>query len=113
MDDKLALPNVEQGPSTGVSGGPQGSAENSGDEGFPDHRQGTFADDFNAITDQLGEACERSDIEVAFMVVKDPKTGLPAVFARGHQYDAISLAARVVKTIQQEMMAELMGEAAE
>jgi hypothetical protein len=113
MDDKPALPNMELEPPTGVSDDSPERIESSQSNGSSDLHQGTFDEQFSEATELFGNACERYGIDVAFVVAKDPKTGGPGVFIRGHDYDAISLAARVLKRIQQEMMAELMGEVAE
>jgi hypothetical protein len=86
------------------------SADSTGDT-REDSRQDIFDEQFQALMDGFGEACEEQNIEVAIAIAKHPSKEEPIVFFRGHLVDAASLAAGVLRQIKQQVFEQLNTEA--
>ncbi len=100
MADKTTLPDLQE--RSGTTTEPSNNVPT-------DNRQGIFDKRFDAVMGIFGQACEREGIDVAFAVAIHPQDDKPIVFLRGHTYDAASLAAKVVRRLQHQLMTELSG----
>lgn len=72
-------------------------------------QQAIFDALFAKVMDPFGEACEREGVQLAFGIAIHPNCPRPFIFLRGHQFDTISLVAKVIKGLQRELIAELSG----
>jgi len=80
------------------------------DGGLEDRRQDIFDEQFQALMNGFGEACEKQNIEVAIAIAKHPDREEPIVFFRGHLVDAAALAANVLRQIKQQLFDNLRTE---
>jgi hypothetical protein len=73
----------------------------------PDQHIGIFDENPDSILDQFGINCERVGINTAIAICKDPDTGKPMVFIRGHLYDVGVLTTQVLSEIRKELVNNL------
>lgn len=110
MTDGTALPNrlppakstAEDAPKDTTADAQKGVVE-----GHADPRQAIFDARFATLTDGFGQACEREGVTTAVAIAVHPDEPHPIIFIRGHQYDAASLLARVMRAIRNELYAGL------
>ena len=66
-----------------------------------------FAADHISALEVFGKACDDEGLNTAIAIVKDPTTGKPVIFARGHVYDLGVLLNRVTKSIITDLINDL------
>ncbi len=69
--------------------------------------QAIFEERFSKLMNGFGESCESNNVEIAIAIAKHPNENEPLVFVRGGEYDCARLMAYVLKSMKQQIMAEL------
>lgn len=106
MSNKTALPNS---PTTenGTNNSDPTNAKNGVGEDAPDSRQDSFDARFTALTDGFGQACEQEGVELAVAIAIHPNEEHPIIFIRGHEYDAATIIASLLRNLTRRLLAPL------